>query len=69
MKQRWKVYAGWPLVRRPDGGSHEWLMWACEREGTPTAAESVPENYYYSSAKFYFDGTNTFGMLKHYSGN
>jgi len=30
---------------------------------------NVPEDYYYSSAKFYFDGTNTFGMLKHYSGN
>jgi hypothetical protein len=29
---------------------------------------NVPEDYYYSSAKFYFDGTNSFGMLKHYSG-
>ncbi len=29
----------------------------------------VPEDYYYSSAKFYQDGTNNFGMLKHYSGN
>ncbi len=30
---------------------------------------SVPEEYYYSSAKFYFDGTDNFGMLTHYSGN
>ncbi len=29
----------------------------------------VPEEYYYSSAKFYFDGTDNFGMLTHYSGN
>jgi REP element-mobilizing transposase RayT len=29
----------------------------------------VSEDYYYSSAKFYQDGTNCFGMLKHYSGN
>jgi REP element-mobilizing transposase RayT len=27
---------------------------------------NVPEEYYYSSAKFYDDGTNSFGMLKHY---
>ncbi len=27
------------------------------------------EDYYYSSAKFYFDGTNDFGMLMHFSGN
>jgi hypothetical protein len=25
--------------------------------------------YYYSSAKFYQDATNSFEMLKHYSGN
>jgi hypothetical protein len=25
--------------RRPDGGPQEWLMWAREREGTPTKAE------------------------------
>ena len=24
--------------QRPDGGAHGWLMWACEREGTPTPA-------------------------------
>lgn len=30
---------------------------------------TVPEEYYYSSARFYFDGINSFGMLKHYSGN
>ena len=30
---------------------------------------NVPEEYYYSSARFYFDGTNSFEMLKHYSGN
>ncbi len=29
----------------------------------------TPEDYYYSSARFYHDGTNSFGMLKHYSGN
>ena len=28
-----------------------------------------PENYHYSSAKFYYDGTNSFGMLKHFTGN
>jgi putative transposase len=27
----------------------------------------VPENYHYSSAGFYLDGTNSFGMLKHFS--
>ncbi len=30
---------------------------------------SVPEEYYYSSAKFYFDGTDSFRILTHYSGN
>ena len=30
---------------------------------------ALPEDYYYSSGKFYQDGTNCFGMLKHYSGN
>ncbi len=30
---------------------------------------NVPEEYYYSSAKFYFDGTDHFGMLTHYTGN
>jgi putative transposase len=30
---------------------------------------NVAEDYYYSSARFYYDGTNGFGMLKHYSGN
>ena len=29
----------------------------------------LPEDYHYSSAKFYQDGTNGFGMLKHYTGN
>ena len=28
-----------------------------------------PEDYYYSSARFYHDGTDSFGMLTHYSGN
>ena len=28
-----------------------------------------PEDYYYSSAKFYYDGTNSFEMLTHFSGN
>ena len=28
-----------------------------------------PEDYYYSSARFYYDGINNFGMLTHYSGN
>jgi REP element-mobilizing transposase RayT len=27
------------------------------------------EEYYYSSAKFYYDGVDSFGMLTHYSGN
>jgi putative transposase len=30
---------------------------------------AIPEEYYYSSAKFYYDGTNSFGILKRYSGN
>ena len=30
---------------------------------------SNPEEYYYSSAKFYYDGTDDFGILTHYSGN
>ncbi len=29
----------------------------------------APEDYLYSSARFYLDGTNSFGMLKYYSGN
>ena len=29
----------------------------------------VPEDYYYSSAKFYLDGKNSFEMLTHFSGN
>lgn len=29
----------------------------------------IPEDYYYSSARFYHDGVDSFGMLKHYSGN
>ncbi len=28
----------------------------------------VPEDYHYSSARFYCDGTNEFGMLKHFAG-
>jgi putative transposase len=28
-----------------------------------------PEDYYYSSARFYNDGIDNFGMLTHYSGN
>ena len=28
-----------------------------------------PEDYRYSSAKFYHDGTDDFGILSHYSGN
>jgi len=29
----------------------------------------VPEDYHFSSAKFYEDGIDYFGILKHYSGN
>lgn len=28
-----------------------------------------PEDYYFSSARFYFDGTDDFNMLTHFSGN
>ena len=28
-----------------------------------------PEDYFYSSANFYFTGIDTFGMLSHFSGN
>ena len=28
-----------------------------------------PEDYYYSSAKYYYDGVDCFGMLTHFSGN
>ena len=27
------------------------------------------EAYHYSSARFYYDGTDSFGMMTHYSGN
>lgn len=30
---------------------------------------NYPEEYYYSSANFYLDGTDDFGILTHYSGN
>ena len=30
---------------------------------------AYPEDYYYSSAKYYQDGTDNFGILSHYSGN
>ena len=30
---------------------------------------NYPEDYYYSSARSYLDGTNDFGILTHYSGN
>jgi hypothetical protein len=33
------------------------------------AVYHIPEDYYYSSARFYYDGTDSFGMLTHYSGN
>jgi putative transposase len=28
----------------------------------------LPEEYYYSSAKFYLDGSDNFGMLTHFTG-
>lgn len=28
-----------------------------------------PEDYYYSSARFYIDGMNSFGILTHFTGN
>ena len=28
-----------------------------------------PEDYYYSSARFYTDGIDSFGILTHYAGN
>ncbi len=28
----------------------------------------TPEDYHYSSARYYVDGTNDFGMLKHFAG-
>jgi hypothetical protein len=28
-----------------------------------------PEDYHYSSAKFYYNGSDNFNMLTHYSGN
>lgn len=30
---------------------------------------SNPEDYYYSSARYYLDGTDSFQVLTHYSGN
>ncbi len=35
---------------------------------TKAVLYEVPEDYQYSSAKFYCDGTNDFEMLKHFSG-
>jgi hypothetical protein len=29
----------------------------------------MPEDYHYSSAGFYYDGSNNFGMLTHFTGN
>lgn len=29
----------------------------------------VPEDYHYSSARFYYDGSNSFNMLTHFTGN
>ena len=29
----------------------------------------TPEEYFYSSARFYYNGENSFGILRHYSGN
>ena len=40
IKQKQKHYHIWPLVRRPDGGSHRWLMRACERERAPSLART-----------------------------
>jgi len=34
MKQKHKPLNDWPLVRRPDSGSHERLMWVCKRKNT-----------------------------------
>jgi hypothetical protein len=28
-----------------------------------------PQDYYYSAARFYYEGADSFGMLPHYSGN
>jgi putative transposase len=30
---------------------------------------NLPEEYHYSSAKFYLDGSDSFGMLTHFTGN
>jgi putative transposase len=29
----------------------------------------LPEDYHYSSARFYHDGSNSFNMLTHFTGN
>ena len=29
----------------------------------------LPEDYHYSSARFYYDGNNNFNMLTHFTGN
>ena len=45
IKQKQKHYHSWPLVRRPDGGSHRWLMRACERERAPSPARIIESGY------------------------
>ncbi len=35
----------------------------------PAGLCEKPEDYHYSSAKFYLDGTNSFEILKHFSRN
>ncbi len=55
--------------QRPDGGIDDMAMNRWNTRGIVRAGLcAVPEDYYHSSAKFYYDGTNSFGMLKHYSG-
>jgi hypothetical protein len=48
---------------------YEWQTFLADDNHKNIIIDTVPEEYHYSSARFYYDGTNSFGMLKHYSGN
>ena len=73
-----------PLVRDNAAAAHRLWRWAYRLIDVPTKAKKLeyihsnpvragictyPEEYQYSSAKYYHSGVDDFGMLSHYSGN
>ena len=60
--------------------NHLHLIWQALQSFTPSQNQAsfmkyksrfyeMREDYHYSPARFYYDGTNSFGMLTHFSGN